>query len=483
MQQYLKLIGILTWGLCLAQDLMAASPGKRATAGSVEARPVAPTAAFAPVPEGHDLASLWNDPEFLKRLMGSYGFASEIEPRMTAEEQAVYRDKITPLLRQDQVKARSELASLIKPDSSAVFEFTLGNLHFQGEDLTNATKYFQAAIDKFPDFRRAHKNLGFVLSRDGKYAEAVKPLTRTIALGGGDSKVFGLLGFLYLSQGRNVSAEAAYREALVFEPENVDFKLGLVKSSIASANYDYALALLDEMIRQYPERENLWSLQANIHIQKEQPAKALISLEMLRRVGKANPQTLYLLGDLYMSQDSRDLALGVYLDAIEKDTGQNPGKALRAAQILVSRSAWTEAAKLFDKIRKSGATLAAADELKLLKLESKAAMSAGSGEKAVETLEEILRKDPLDGEALLLAGDYYSKNGQKEKAELRFRTAGGIQGFEAEAFVKHAQLLVQSQKYVPATELLKKAQKLKPRENVQRYLEKVEQMARSSNRS
>ena len=46
-----------------------------------------------------------------------------------------------------------------------------------------------------------------------------------------------------------------------------------------------------------------------------------------------------------------------------------------------------------------------------------------------------------------------------------------------------AQLLVQSQKYAPAVDLLKKAQKLKPRENVQRYLEKVEQLARSSGRS
>ncbi len=474
----MKLSGMLIGGICFAITAMAAGlprQEKRVAPGS--------PGTFAPIPEGHELASLWNDPEFLKRLMGSYGFAADIEPRMTPEEQAAYRDKIAPLLRQDQARARSELASLIKPNSSAVFDFTLGNLYFQGEDLTNAVNYFQAAIEKFPDFRRAHKNLGFVLARDGKYVESVKPLTRTIALGGGDGKVFGLLGFVYLSQGLNVSAEAAYRQALVFEPENLEFKLGLVKGSIAAANYDYALALLDEMIKQHPERDTLWSLQANIHIQKEQPARAVVSLEMLRRVGKASPQTLYLLGDLHMSQDSRDLALDAYLEAIETDNGQNPGKAVRAAQILVSRSAWTEAAKLFGKIRGSRTLLAAADELRLLKLESKAAIAAGSGDKAIKTLEEILLKDPLDGEALLLAGDYYSKHGEKEKAELRYRMAAGIQTFEAEALVKHAQLLVQSQKYVAAADLLKKAQKLKPRENVQRYLEKVEQLARTTNRS
>ena len=46
--------------------------------------------------------------------------------------------------------------------------------------------------------------------------------------------------------------------------------------------------------------------------------------------------------------------------------------------------------------------------------------------------------------------------------------------------MKHAQLLVQSQKYAQAVELLRKAQKVKPRDNVQRYLEKVEQLARGS---
>lgn len=438
----------------------------------------APTT-FAPLPKEHELASIWNDPDFSRRLIGSYGFASDAEPRMSPEEQALYRDKIVPLLREDPKKAISALQSAIKPSASAVFDFTLGNIFFQNEDLTNAIKHFEAALAKFPDYRRAQKNLAFALVRDGKYTEAIKPLTRTVALGGGDGKVFGLLGFAYMNQCRHVSAEGAYRQALVFEPDNVDFKLGLVKCSVATANYDHALALLDELLQQYPERDALWTLHANIYIQKEQPAKAAVSLEMLRRLGKANAQNLFLLGDLYMAQEARELALGSYVEALEKDGGQNPAKALRPAQILVSRGAWDEARTLFAKIRGAGA-LTAEDELKLLKLESKAAMASGEGEKAVGTLEQIIEKNALDGEALLLAGDYYAKNGQPEKAEFRYRMAADIQGFEADALVKHAQLLVQSQKYAQALELLRKAQKIKPRDNVQRYLDKIEQLARGS---
>ncbi len=56
--------------------------------------------------------------------------------------------------------------------------------------------------------------------------------------------------------------------------------------------------------------------------------------------------------------------------------------------------------------------------------------------------------------------------------------ASKLQGFESDGFLKRAQLLVQSQKYPQAVEWLRKAQKAKPRDNVQRYLEKVEQLAR-----
>ena len=468
------------WLLVLCSLLPLPSAAARKSAKTESSGPSAGDRQFAPATKGTDLADVWNDPQFQRRLIGSYGFDSDTEPRMTPEEQALYREKIVPVLREEPGKALPVLERLAKPGASAVFDFTLGNVYFQNGDLTNAVVHFRAALSKFPDYRRAEKNLGFALMRDGKYQEAIGPLTRTIALGGADGNVFGLLGFAFMNQAQYVSAQGAYQQAMVFAPENLDFKLGLVKCAVATAEYDHALALLDELLQQHPERDSLWTLQANILIQKGQPEKAAISLELLRRLGKATPQNLYLLGDLYMTQEARDLALSAYMGAIEKDGGQNPARALRAAQILVSRGAWDESRKLFETIRSATTSLNAEDELKLLKLESKVAMATGQGDKAIESLEQIIQKNPLDAEALLLAGDYYAKHGQAEKAEFRYDAASKLQGFEADAFVKLAQLRVHSRQYAQAAELLHKAQKVKPRENVQRYLEKVEQLAQSS---
>ncbi len=460
--------------LLCAGTLVAAD--RKATA--VAEKPVSPVATqFAPVAADHPLAAVWNDPDFTRRMLGSYGFLSEAEPRLNAEEQKVYRDKIVPLLREDPKQAAAELQKLIKPEASAIFDFTLGNLLFQTDDLTNAVTHFEAALTKFPDFRRAQKNLGLVYLRAGNYEAAIKPLSRTVSLGGADSKTFGLLGFAQMNLQRYASAEAAYRQALLFEPENLDFRLGLVKCQIAQANYDAALVLLDELIRQFPEKDNLWALQANVFIQKEQPAKATVNFEMLRRLGKATPAQLFTLGDLYLAQEIRDLALNAYLEGVEKDAGANPAKALRSAELLVARGALPEAKQIFARLKAATTPLAGNDELRLLKLEAKAALAAGEGEQAAAVLEKISERNPLDGEALLLAGDHYARTGQKEKAQLRYETAAKLEGFEADALLKQAQLKVQGQKYAEAVELLRKAQKSKARDNVQRYLERVEQLA------
>jgi tetratricopeptide (TPR) repeat protein len=440
---------------------------------------------FAPLPADHELAAYWNDPEVARRLLSNYGFAAETEPRLYQEDLNFYTNKIAPLLKEDRPKALPLLEARVKqPGVSAQFDFLLGTLQFEAGDFTNAVKNFENALTKAREFRRAQKSLALALARSERHDEAARALVKTIGQGGGDMAVYALLGNAYMNLGRYASAEAAFKQALMFDPDKKEFKLALVKCALAGGNNDYALALLDELLLQYPDQDSLWSLQANVYLRKEQPAKALVSLELLRRLGKADAKSLFLLGDLYMNQEARDLALGTYLEAIEKDGGKSPVKSLlRPAGILVSRSAWDESKKLFAKIREVSPNLAGEDELRLLKLEAKVAMGTGEDQKAIQTLEQIKDRNPLDGEALLLAGDYYARHDQPEKATDRFKAASSIEGFEADAFVKLAQLSVKSQKYTEAVELLRKAQKANPRDNVQRYLDKVEQLSRSSSRT
>ncbi len=477
-----------TCGWCAALAILsgaadAQSTRSKSTREGPAPRPVATDAVgnplpvvFAPLPEDHPLAAVWNDPDFARRLAGSYGFLSEAEPRLSVEEQVLFREKIVPLLREDPVKAIPELQAAQKPGASAVFDFTLGTVYFQTEDFTNAVAQYEQALAKFPDYRRAQRNLALSFVRSGRYAEAIRPLARTIELGGADGKIFGLLGYAHLNEGRLVSAEAAYKQAMVFEPDTIDYQLGLVKCYIGLSQLDAAVALLDELIQLHPGKEMLWGLQANVFAQREQPAKAIVNLEILRKLGKADAAQMALLGDLHLLEEHPDLALEAYQASIEKDGGKTPSRGLRAAEILASRGGHAQARALAASLRAVGVP-AGEDEWRLLKVEARVALAEGRGEDGLRILESLTRRNPIDGEALLLAGDYLARDGQPEKAAFRYDAASKISGFEPDAFLKQAQLKVSQQKYAEAVELLRRAQKLKPRDNVARYLEKVEQAA------
>ena len=427
--------------------------------------------------------NFWSNPEFVKRFMGDYGVHSEIEPPFkTLEEQEAFNG-LLEVMRDNPGEAIQRLQTMITPSSNARLPFALGSLYFQEVDAAKAIPQFELALSKFPDFRRAHQQLGFALAREERYEEAAKSLTKALNLGAKNAAVYGMLGLSYLNLGKYLSAETAYLNALLLAPEIQDWKLGLIKSHIARENYSQAVALLDEVLAENPESANLWSLQANVFLEMEDNQRAAVNFEMLRKMKKATLANLMLLGDIYMLDGALELALPVYLDAIEKDGAGDIRRSLRAAEILVSQGAWTEAEQLFRKIKEHHQeSMNFEEEAKLLKLESQAAIANGEGEKALAVLEQIISKNPLDGEALLLAGEFYAQKGESEKAVFRYEMAAKISGFEADSWLKHAQLLVRQQKYNPALELLQKAQKINPRDYVQKYLDAVERVARSASR-
>src|SRR6185369_14245620 len=98
-------------------------------------------------------------PEVRKSLMGSYGVLAEREPKLSPQEREAL-EKIVPLLGSDLPAAETALAALVKPDGSALLDFTLGNVQFQRDRLAEAGKSYGSAVQKFPTFLRAWKNLG-----------------------------------------------------------------------------------------------------------------------------------------------------------------------------------------------------------------------------------------------------------------------------------------------------------------------------------
>ena len=266
----------------------------------------------------------------------------------------------------------------------------------------------------------------------------------------------------------------------MLDPLTLDWRMGLARAFLRQRRFAEAASLCGALIAANPDRADLWLHQANAFVGMNEPRKAVENLEMVDRLGHSTADSLAMLGDIYVNEDLVDLAAGAYLRAMGKDQKGNPERALRAAKALIARNAHAEGQQVLDGIEATYAgKLVDGARKDVLKLRSRLAVAKGAGDEEAKILAQIVALDPLDGEALILLGQYHGRKGENEQAVLQYVRAAGIVGFEADAKVRHAQLLVGEGKYAEALPLLKRAQQVKPRDNIQQFLDQVERIAQN----
>ena len=422
--------------------------------------------------------ALLQSPEFQRRLAESYLAESEIEPKLGPVEREAL-SKVMQLISADKLEeAKGELTAISKPDTSAVYDITLGNLYYQQEKIEDASKAYQIAVAKFPKFRRAWANLGQIQYRDGDFKSARRSFARVIELGGGDAMLFGLLGVCHSRCSDDLSSESAFRMASLLAPDSLDWKMGLAESMFRQRRFADAASLFRSMTEQSPERADLWKFEGEAQAMLGETMRAIECFEMAARLGGASAPVCNNLGDLYASQQLFDLAVASYLAALGADPKAKTERALRAAKFLCANGALSEARLLVDGVEQKRPELSDADKKQVLSLRASVAVAQGASAEEAAALQKLVELDPLDGNSLILLGKFHERAGDVEQAVFQFERAAGVAAFEAQAKLSHGQLLVRQGKFQEALPLLRRAVELQPKEAWQKYLEQVEGAAR-----
>ncbi len=415
-----------------------------------------------------------------RQLLASLAPISAFEPDASEADRASLADALSLLATDGPVAAAAAIEASREETVSPTLEFNLGTMRFQQGDLDAAAVAFERAIAEFPRFRRAWQNLGQVHYRAHRYAPAAHAFARVLELGGKDALTYGLLGACHSKRGHHVAAETAFRAAMMMQPAARDWKFGLAHSLVAQRRYAEAAALFGDMIVEQPDNADYWLAQGEAYAQLGQPMRAAANFEVVDRLGSATSDCLHNLGDIYANEQLYDLAVDAHTRGLERDSVGDVERALRAAVHLVSNDAVDESRRLVDAVEHRRGELWTEDErAEVLRVRARIAVAEGAAEEQVEILEEIVALDPLDGDALIMLGRHYGRNGDVERAVLTLERAAALADFEARAVLRHAQVLVEAQRYADALPLLRRAQNLDPREAIQRYLEQVERAAGS----
>ena len=434
--------------------------------------------AFAPQPEL--TKEFWNNESFIRSFIGDYGFRSEIEPKVSKSEQFTLREVVAKAENKME-DAISHLENKLDEETSAALDFALATMYFQVGRLTPSAQTYQQAIEKFPSFLRAHKNLGFVHLSLGNNEKAAKSLAKAINLGEGDGVTFVALGYCHLNLGNFVSAENAYRMGTLLLPGSKDARNGLVNCFLQTQRYGEAIALLDELLQKQPNdifchRARAAALQG-LNREKD----AVVALDTLRRMGNLKLSDFITLGDLYHNLTLYRLSLEIYQEALTKKEKLSLPQYIRVAKILIGRGSYQEGFAYLDQIEKIfGKGYSREDEKEIRLLQAEVMRATGKNEEAKKLLRDIVEKHPLEGSALLILGQLAWQEKKFIEAGLFFDRATKDENFEIRALIDHGRMLVSMSQYEEAISLLERAQTIQPQETVQRYLQSLNNLLLSS---
>ncbi|MFT6862787.1 MAG: tetratricopeptide (TPR) repeat protein [Akkermansiaceae bacterium] len=444
-------------------------------------------------------------PEFRKRFVGSYGFLPAVEPKVDQEEAQVIAE-LSEILGAGRFKeAENRLLAFIKerknpvdPDSeakdvSAALVYTLGNLYYQNGRLAEAESAYKTSIKRFPEYRRAHKNLALLYARSERMKEAKSHLIKAIDLGDADHLSFGLLGHAMLAEEQALAAESAFRQAYLLNPDEKDWKIGLVQALLLKEDWLQAASMMQSLIDESPDDPVMWMQQANCYLQTGEVMRAAENYEVLRLKGLADEASLNTLGDIYANQEEPLLALGAYLTAIRMSKEIKIERSLKSAGYLLQLEAPKEAAKLMTTMReKVGETLTKDQKVAAFLVESDIALADKDLTMAGDLLKNALEVSPANGSAQVKLGAIYlslsAAAGTNEKiAEFKRLARGQFRqatrsteakvGYDANRSL--GQVLVKEQEYLKALPYLEEAVRLKTgsKQTIEQYLRRVQRAA------
>lgn len=448
--------------------------------------------------------NFWKDPEFVKGFMGGYGFNSDNQPPVSPEEAKLLQN-VAGQLGTNPGSAITTLKAAINPNSSPVLSFALGTIYLQEQNFAEAEVNLKKAIAAFPNYLRAHQNLGIVYVQQSKFELLIGELTKTLELGGEKGAVYGLLGYAYMNLNRLLPAEVAYSKALLFEPDKVEWKAGYAECLRLQNKDRESIAAFGELIRGEPEEAKYWVGQAYSYSSLGENPKAAQNYEIVRRMGKADSQVLNWLGTYYINERMFEQARTAFVEAFKADSKKDPEGLLRSADALLVYGSPAEAETLLNSVKsEAAAVMTEQQKLQTLRLTAQIQLNSGRDAEAVKTLEQVLKGDPTDGKSILLLANYHARHaggnkepvGDQETARANEHLAkalfylelaanradpdGKQKEIKQNALIAWAQLLVNRGEYAKALPLLRQSQQLEAKENVARYLTQLEQLVRNT---
>ncbi len=422
--------------------------------------------------------------EFQKRFTAGYGVLSAKEPELSEIEGALL-EKLGPVFERSPDLAQVMLEGMLAEDTpiSATFNYILANIYYSQGAFDKAEEEYQAALKKFPDFRRAWTNYGILHVKRNDFQKAQEAFNKALVLGEQDPFLYGMLGYVLMRQKQYRSAEIAYNFATLHQPDNPEWLEGLAKVYTDTRQYVMARSVFDELIRSNPNDALYWKLQANAYLGMDKPLESARNLEIVRNLDASDSASLFLLGNIYANAGMSERALDAYVAAADMSKGRHLGAALAAVYYFIDQGDLSEAETLLDALADNRESWSREEAMQYRRMSARLALARGIESKAVDELEAVLKDDPFNSGALITLAEIHSESDQPERAFILLDRALKIDESKLNALLLYSRVLVRQFRYPEALPYLREALELDPSPALEDLYVRVESLVRTRNRN
>ena len=382
-----------------------------------------------------------------------------------------YARQVQTLITQDN---KTALLDILKnrnmEEDSAALLLLRGQVYLKLKDYKQAEKALVAALQKAPNFALAHRSLSIVYLFNKSYKKARKHLTSTLEFGVSDAQVYGQLAYIHLQLNQAASAISGYQYALLLEPENRQWKQGLLYALIETQALDQAQSIVDEMLQDDNENSQLWLQRAQIALQKGRTQQSIASIETALLLGVNDANNIAFAAKLHIQNGSPRRAVELLGSNSQKLIAAGKIKEIdQIAQWLAFENDWQKLSKLMNAVNVKGNKLPAKYRSRFAVYQAKMMLAKETSKKkasyltARKYLKKALNSDPTNGEALLTLAQVLKETNHNEQSTIYYTRAQALPEFKERALLGRSQLAIDGQQYNEALRLLRQVIKHNPK--------------------
>ena len=340
--------------------------------------------------------------------------------------------------------------------------YFLGQAHYQRGQLEQATSQFQKSLDLEPSYVPPRVMLSMVLLIQGRVDDAINEAGKALETDPQNALAHNVLGSAYmaknmheqgiaelnkaidldpklvdahlkkgmysLSKGRSRDAEANFRSAVEIAPEQLNSRLILVNHYIKHNDLAKAKETISKGLSGGKADAVLHTVMAEVLLRENKPGEAIKILEKAKQLNPELPAPHFALATIYsfsgasekvveelkafVSKAPKDPKAMVMLASVLEATGKRDEAAsyLKMASEIGTRQAYMELSNHYLGKKEFGAVIDYLDKIlktepsnpAVLEMKGKALMTEKRFDEAIKVFEEIEKKAPKAGFALIV---------------------------------------------------------------------------------